>query len=523
MKKQNLTRTQYSALNIVTSIGGQLLATILKFVVRTVFIQTLGKSYLGINGLFADILQLLSLTELGFDTAINFKLYKPLAEGDSKRVRLLLKFYKQAYIVIGTVILILGLILIPFLPVLIKDYDSLAVLGINAVLIFLLHVFQIVSSYWFFAYRSAIMKASQRTYVLDLSSYVITILDNIAKILILIYLKNFVVYIASTIAFSILQNYVNAFIAKHYYPDYFIKEEDNLSKEEVKDLFKDCGALFIYKVNNVVVKATDNTVMSAFIGLGAVAMYSNYLLFYNTINGFFDKVYGAVNASMGNLFVSEGDEKKYKFFQVMNFASVILFGTAGAGVAVCANELIRTWIGTDYVIPQPFAILVGIEILFHGLKINLGQIRNVSGVFQQMWYRPLLGIFVNLGVSIWLVHVCGIYGIIIGTITADLLTNFLVDPRVLYKYSFNNYRPVSEYYTKNLLYLFILFTVTAADMWVCNHFFLGHGWLSVIVHSCFVGLSVPAVLTLFFHRTHEFRYLLQIVQRLINKVLRRRK
>ena len=85
-------RTVNSIRNVTTSIGGQFLTSILRFAVRTVFIHTLGKPYLGINGLFSDILTMLSLTELGFDTAINFKLYKPLIEGDIKRIRILMKF-----------------------------------------------------------------------------------------------------------------------------------------------------------------------------------------------------------------------------------------------------------------------------------------------------------------------------------------------------------------------------------------------------------------------------------------------
>ena len=146
-------------LNLATSIGGQLINILLKFITRTVFIYTLGKAYLGINGLFSDILTMLSITELGFDTALNFKLYKPLAEKDYDRVRVLMKFYRQAYNMIGIVILSLGLCFIPLLPVLIRDYDTLEPLGINAALIFILYLLQSVSSYLFFAYKSAVVKA----------------------------------------------------------------------------------------------------------------------------------------------------------------------------------------------------------------------------------------------------------------------------------------------------------------------------------------------------------------------------
>jgi O-antigen/teichoic acid export membrane protein len=505
----------------VTSIGGQLLVTVLKFVTRTVFIHTLGKSYLGINGLFSEILTMLSLTELGIDTAINFKLYKPLAEGDDKRVRVLMKFYKQAYRVIGVTILVLGLCLIPLLPHLIRDYDTLGALGIDAALIFVIYLMQSVSSYLFFAYRSAVMKANQKTYVLDIAEYAVNLATNIVQILVLVFLKNFVLYTVTIIVFNILKNLVNAVIATRYYPRFFIKEPDSLSREEIFGLIKDCGALFVYKLNNVVVKATDNTVISTFLGLTMVGLYSNYLLFYTTIKSLLDRLFTAAKASTGNLFATGTIEKKYRFFQVMNFLSAVLFGTAGVGVAVCADEIIKVWVGRDYLIAPPFAVLVGIEVLFHGMKVNLGQVRNVTGIFRQMWFRPVLGVIVNLGVSIWLVNVCGIYGVIIGTITADILTNFLVDPSVIHKYSFENRWPVSEYYRKNVAYLALIAIICAVDMQICRHFFVGHGWYSVIVHVVIVGVSVPGVFALLYWRSGECRYLVGILNRIISKVFKR--
>ena len=461
---------------------------------------------------------MLSLTELGFDTAINFKMYKPLAEHDDKRVRVLMKFYKQAYRVVGTAILLIGLCLIPTLPYLIRDYDTLEPLGINATLIFILYLLQSVTSYLFWAYRSAVMKANQKKYILDIADYVVTIATNAAQILVLLLLRNFVIYTATVILFNIIKNYVNATIARHYFPQFFEKEPDSLSKEEIVGLFKDCGALFVYKLNGVVLKATDNVVLSTFLGLVTVGLYSNYLLFYTTIKSLLNQLYNAVKASMGNLYATGTVEKSYHFFEVMNYLTVILYGTAAAGVAVCADELITTWVGGDYVIAQPFAVLVGIEILFHGLKMNLGQIRNISGAFRQMWFRPVLGVIINLGVSIWLVHVCGIYGVIIGTITADALTNFLVDPSIIHKYSFDNYKPVSEYYRKNLLYFLVLAAVCAADMWLCSVIVVGYGWLSVIVHVLIVGITVPCVYVLLYWKSRECRYLRKLAAGVLQRV-----
>lgn len=513
-------RTLYSILNTVTSVVGQFLKLILQFVTRTVFIYTLGKAYLGINGLFSDILSMLSLTELGFDTAINFQLYKPLAEKDDKRVRILMKFYKQAYRVIGFVILGLGICLIPTLPFLIRDYDSLASLGINATLIFLLYLMQNVSTYLFFAYRSAVVKADQKKYLLDIADYAVTLAGNIAQILILIFLRDFVIYTAVLIVFFILKNLVEATIATHYYPQFFTKEEESLSREEVRGLFKDCGALFVYKVNGVVLKATDNIVLSTFMGLAIVGLYSNYLLFYTTIKSLMNQIYTAIKASTGNLFATSSMDKKYQFFCVMNYLTIILYGTAAVGVSVCGDELIRTWISDEYVIAQPFAILIGIEILFYGIQTNLGQIRNVTGVFRQMWYRPLIGIIINIVISVWMVQVCGIYGVILGTISASLLSNFIVDPSVIYKYGFKNYRHVSEYYKVNCLYFAILIFVGVLDFFLCRVFYTGHGWLSVLLHIMIVAVSVPGIFVIVCWRTEECKYMINLVKKVLLKIVK---
>ena len=205
-----MSRKANSIKNFITSSGSEMLIMILKFVTRTVFIHTLGKQYLGINGLFTNILQMLSLTELGLARALNFQLYKPLAERNEDRVRVLMKFYKEAYRLIGLTIIGIGVCLIPLLPVLIKDYDSLSVLGINAVLIYLLYLMQNATTYLFFAYKSALIKADQKEYKLTITSYGITIASYVAQMLILVFLHSFLLYTAVLIVFNIFQNLIFA-------------------------------------------------------------------------------------------------------------------------------------------------------------------------------------------------------------------------------------------------------------------------------------------------------------------------
>lgn len=516
-------RTKNTIINTITGFGGQLLAVILQFVVRTVFIYTLGKEYLGINGLFHNILSMLSLAELGIGSAIAFRLYKPLAEHNEKRVRVLIKFYRIAYKVIGALILMLGLMLLPFLPKLIKDYDSLEALGINATFLFLLFLMQSVSSYLFLAYRSTVVTADQKKYVLDLIHYAVRIIQAVGQIIVLVVFHSFIAYTAVAIMGAIANSLISGIIAKKIYPQYFISEADSLSKEEIKEMFQDCGALFIYKANGVIIKATDNLVLSTFIGIAAVGLYSNYLLLYRTFIDLLQRLFGAARASMGNLFATETRDKQYHFFRVMNLLTATLFGTAGVGVAVCGNEVILNWIGTEYIIEQPVPVLIGIELFFAGIVTNLGQVRGVSGVFRQAWYRPLLGIIINIVVSVSLVQVWGIAGVILGTIASYVLTNFLIEPALIYKYTFKGYKPVTDYYKTNVMYILICVAVAAADMWICAHFLTGHGLLSAAVHILITGLSVPATFVLVSWKTKEGVYLRNKTVWLFKKSLSKKK
>ena len=511
-------RTRNSIKNISTSLINQLLLTVLKFICRTVFIQTLGKSYLGINGLFSDILTLLSITELGIDTAMNYKLYKPLAENDIPRLRVLMKFYKKAYVVIGLTITGLGLMLIPFLPNIIKDYDRLAPLGINPEFLFLLFLLRSAFSYLFFASASAIIKADQKEYVVYITNFICSLIMNIVQIITLLVWSDFLVYVIVAVVFTILQNLVNAFIAKKRYPLVFAKTSDRLSAAEIKDMFKDLGALSLGQIQYVVIKATDNLVLSAFIGLMIVGLYSNYLMIFNTIKTILNKIFSATRSSMGNLFTSDDVEKEYRIFSVMNFLTVFFYGTAAIGLAVVADELMLVWIGEEYIIPFPFTILMGIEILNVGMKNIISQVGDVAGVFRQMWYRPLIAIVLNITISVSLVQVCGIYGVLIGTIVSDLVVSLSINPIVIHKYAFHGRKPVSKYFLKNLTYFGVICLVGLCDWLLCHSMLVGVGWFSVIIHMMICGCSLPLVMVILFWRTEECGYIRQLMVKLIRKL-----
>ena len=152
-------RTKNSARNIASGLFLKLFVIIMPFIVRTVIIKEIGMEYLGLNSLFTSILQVLSLSELGFSLAISFCLYKPIELKNTPLVCALINYLKRVYYVIGFIILVIGLILLPFLPYLISgDYPS----DINIYILYLIFLFNSVISYFLFSYYSVILSASQR-------------------------------------------------------------------------------------------------------------------------------------------------------------------------------------------------------------------------------------------------------------------------------------------------------------------------------------------------------------------------
>ena len=517
------TRTTNTIFNFISSMGTQFITIIMQFIVRTVFINTLGASYLGIDGLFSNILSMLSLAELGVGGAILFKLYTPIAKKDNRRISILINFYKQVYFIIGIVITVIGFFLIPFLPLLIKDYNQFSVLGINLILIYVIYLLESASSYLFFAYKSALIRADQKEYLLNVINFTSKIIFSILQIITLVLLKNFVIYVIISVVQVIFQNVIGALLANKMYPYIKEKSKDKIEKSEIKDILKDCTAIFLYKINGVIINSTDYIVISAFLGISMVGMYSNYYIFYTSISAFIGRIYSSVSNSLGNLHVYNEYNTEYKIFKSINLISVILGATGGIGILCVADEFIENWIGSNWIISQPFSLLMGIEIYTLSIRNFIGNYRNAMGLFQQAKYRPIIAAIINIIVSVLLVRVCGIYGVLIGTIVADWTTFMWYDPLIIHKYGLKNKFATKFYYLRNLKYIITAIIAGAISLVICNNVLTGLGWISIIFHAIVCIIIVPLSFVLVSLHTEEENYLLDKIKEIFLKIKNRRK
>lgn len=511
-----MTRTQNSFFNLITNLGASLLIVALSFITRSVFISTLGRTYLGLEGLFTNILSMLSLAELGFGSAIVFKLYKPIEEKDRRRIQTLMKLYRQVYRIVGVVIVVLGLILIPFLPHLVQDYGTLAERGLNAVVIFLIYLFNSASSYWFFAYKTEFMKATQKSYILNLVSYLLTAGSSICQILALVLTKNFYIYILVQVAFTIIRNLVYALICDRRHPYLKEKVNDRVSRAELKEFFNDCSALLLYRLSNVVIGGSDNIVLSALCGLDAVGLYANYLSISNSLDSLMYSFHRSIQASLGSLYAAGNLEWSRLVFRVVNFFTVWMYGIGAIGLAVLTNEFIAIWpgVGPDYIVTSwvyngvtiqtPVALLLGLVFYVTGQKYYCASFRNAMGLFQQMKYRPIASVLVNLAFSILLVPYLGMAGCLISTIISALTVNLIVDPIIIHKHALK--QPVRGYYLRNLLYKLVIAGSGLLAWRLCVLIPLS-GFVGFVVHGLFCVLIPSGMMVLCFFRTKEFRFL----------------
>jgi O-antigen/teichoic acid export membrane protein len=498
---------------MMASTIGQILGIVLHFVVRTIFIQALGVKYLGISGLFTNILSMLSLMELGVGSAITFSLYKPIAMKQEQQVAVLMKFYRNAYRVIGLSIAVMGLVVMPFLPDIIKDDIGF----INMNLVFAIFLAQSVSSYLFFAYKNTIIKANQKEYIVTLVNSVFSIVGSVIQVVLLLVFKNYYLYVVTVVLVNILQNIYIAFMADRMYPYIRGRTKEVLPKEERKEIIRNCTAIVIYRVNIVVIKATDNIVLSTYIGLGIVGIYSNYVLIVSTIQLVLNKFYTAIQAGLGDLHAQADPEEEYRIFKIINFFTVCSFGIAAVGVFVVGNDFIHIWIGDSYVLSQFFTFLLAVELYIFGLQKTLSSFRTAMGLFHQAKYRPLFGAVINLGLSILLVQYIGISGVLIGTVVSSLVTYMWFDPMILYMHGFK--KPVRKYYFMNLLYLALLAASGGISYFLVQWIPFG-GIFHFIAAGLISVLVTGGMIAVFFYRTPEFAYLKNLFIKIIRKVAR---
>lgn len=425
-----MTRTQNSILNLSTALVGQSLSLLIGFISRYYFLHTLGEYYLGINGLFTEILSMLSLVELGIGPAIIFCMYEPLAQKNLSQICGLLNFYKKIYTVIGILIAFLGLLFVPFLPYIIKDYTYSVELNI----IFILFVVNSSVSY-FFVYKKSLILADQKRYIYNLVHYSLYIFFNLVQIFCLISFRNYKLYLLLQIIFTISENVIISTIANKNYPFLTSISTFNLDRAIKNHIFKNTFAMIFHKLGGIVVISTDNILLSMLFGIIPVGIYSNYQLILNAVKNILKQFFLSISASVGNLGVTESSEKKELVFNVTLLLANWLYGLCSICIFNLINPFINLWLEKDLTFDKQIVFVLCLNLYLYGIRQPLQTFWESFGLFWYDRYKPLFECAINLGVSIWLSKQWGALGIFAGTFISTVSTCLWIEPLIVYKYA----------------------------------------------------------------------------------------
>lgn len=508
---QTLKTIKYSMLSQVVRI-------MLNFVSRTVFLWALGVEYSGVNGLFTNVLGVLSMSELGIGSAMIFALYKPVANGDMRKVKAIMHFYKKAYYGVACVIGVLGLIMVPFLPYIIKGGEALGFERLRVY--YLIFLFNTVIGY-FVSYKCSMLYAEQKTYVATNIDTVSTSVITVAQIIVLIFTKNFLFYlITASVLGACRQLYMNYHLNKMY-PFLKEKHSERLTKEERKSITDNIKALIFHCVGTRAIGQTDNIVISAFINITVTGCVSFYLMLEHAVNSIVNTFTNSTVASLGNLIAKESVEKQESVIEKYIFITFWIMGVATLGLAFLMTPVVTIVWGEKITIGFG-AVLCMVFSNYAQYQLGcLNYISEAAGLYVPTKYIPLVQTIVNLVVSVVLAIFIGIEGVYIGTIVQAVVAQ-VWKAKIMYKHVLH--KGVMGYYINQLKYLGAI-GIAFALCWILDIVLKSTG-MNIILFAAIMFVAVLVITNLVFMacfgRSKEFKYVVDIGMGIVGKFIKKK-
>ncbi len=506
-------RTEYSAKNATVAVISKVLAILMGYVTRIVFTHTLSESYVGINGLFTDILNVLSLSELGMGTAITYALYRPIADGNIEKQKSLMQMYRRLYLFVASAVLIIGLSIIPFMDALIKDSQNID----HIILIYLMYLLNSVLSY-LLIYKKTLIDAHQLSYVGELFNAAFLVTQNVVQIVVLKLTNNFILFLSVYIVCTLACNVCISIKANKLYPFLKEKKSEPLDAEERRSIFKNIKAMLMHRIGTVAVNNTDNLLLSSMVGLAAAGRYSNYYLLIGSVRQILDRVFSGIAASVGNLGVTADAARSEKIFDATFFIGQWMYGFS----AICLYELLTPFValsfGEKYVFAQQIVLILCINFFITGMRKPVLIFRDSLGLFWYDRYKSIAEALINLAVSIVLALKLGAIGVFLGTLISTVTTSTWVEPFVLYKHYLKS--SLARYFAKYTAYSLVLAAAWLITDRVCA--LIGGSSAKIIFGRLIICVLIPNLIMLAsYFRTREFRFVVGkaicLVRRHINE------
>ncbi|CUP17485.1 lipopolysaccharide biosynthesis protein [Clostridium disporicum] len=507
-------RINNSIRNSITGSISSLLAMIIGFIAQGAFIKILGAEYMGLNGLFTNILTMLSIFELGIGNAIVYNLYRPIKEENTEEIKSLMKFYKNIYNIIAILILFIGILIIPFLDKLVDEIT----IDINITLIYIMFLISTITSY-IVAYKRSLIYANQKNYIINIVHMFYIVIVNCLQLLMLYFWKNYYVYLFIKIICQLLENIIITLIANKIYPFLLEKEVKSLPKNIRNDVFQKVRALFFHKVGSSVIFGTDNIIISYFFGVTTVGLYTNYSIIINAVNSLFNQFRDSLTASVGNMLITESKEKSFDIFRKIRFINFWLATFSATSLFVITQSFISIWIGEKYLLSIGVLATLCFNYFQKMMRSVYSTFKDSAGIWQEDKFIPFIESIVNIVFSIIFLKLLGLSGVFLGTIVSGLVLWCYSYPKFVYKKLFS--RSYIDYIKETLGYI-ILFTIIGTFTYLISVTVNIKNNYIELCTNIIISLIVPNLLLYaIFSKTENFIYFKSVCSNIVNKLLKK--
>lgn len=505
-------RTKNTVRNIIFGVINKIIVLLLPFIIRTIIIYKLSADYVGLGSLFSSILQVLSVTELGFASAITFSMYRPVSKGDTEEILLLIGFLKTIYKIVGIIILVIGLFLLPFLGYLVNgDIPP----DINLYLLYLIYLTNTAISYFFFGYKNSILNVYQRNDITSKISSLVEMVKGIIQIAVLILFKNYYVYIIMLPIFTLISNLISKRVVDRIFPQFNVKTPYSLKK--IKEMKKQIGGIAIGRISLVCRNSFDSIIISALFGLTTTAMYSNYYLIFSSLTSFLAVLLTSMTASVGNCMVTKSMEENEKNHLKFDFYFVLIASFCTICMFSLYQPFMEIWVGEDLMFGNDTMALFCIYFYIN----NLAQVRSIYSETAGIWWNfkwlsiieMLANILLNIGLGIWI----GVNGILLATIITAFFCSFIGITVVTYKVLFKN--KSYEFFRLNSFYIIVTFCLCACAYLM--QFIPLNGILGLVAKAAIASFGSSVMLLLIYLIFPQTRAYLKEIFFKIKKIIRR--
>lgn len=488
--------------NSISAIVLKIFQILLPFVIRTIVIQMLGLSYVGISGLFTSIFGLLGIAELGVGNAMLHALYAPIEHKETDRINAIINFYRKAYWVIGVVILVFGLMLMPFLKLLIKEGTYPAELNLNY--IYLVNLCSTVSSYLIYSYKALLLEAHQLGREANKVKIWVTFISYIVQIGILVWTKNYYMYVSIVPITTIVSAVWVGKVADKWFSDF--RPIGKIGETERNTISRDIKALFLYKIGSVVNNNVDALVISWWFGAVILGIYNNYYYIVSSITMIILVIYSAVLPSVGNSVVSYTKEKIFQDFLYIVFIDAWVVGWCSICLCCLLEPFISLWVGNKSAFGTTFSILFAFYFYVWRFPDALSLYKDAAGLWNKDKWRPMCTAILNLILNIFFTQVIGIYGILISTIVSILTINFPISVKYVMDYFGKKY---SIYLFLQLKYTAVTVINALLTYFLCSIIFLENPFAELLFKLCICVVFSNFVYVCIYRKNIYFRKMIE--------------